>query len=456
MYHPWIPNSDPVVKNEMLRYIGKDLEDLLRDIPEKIRLREPLRVGFGRPLSELEIERLLDEMLSQNKVFRDPPPFLGGGLCPHYVPSVVKYLLLRGEFYTAYTPYQAEINQGVLQALFEYQSMVADLYGVDVVNASMYDVSTATAEAFRMVMRVTKKRGILVPRRMNPFIKRVVETWINPVGGFLVRYEIRNGEIIVLDKFDPGDVGGLYLENPSFLGEVIEETDLLSDYAKRNKLLFVVNADPISLGLFKAPGEYGADIVVGNGSVLGNGLNYGGPSLGILGIRMDQELLRQLPGRLIGATTDLEGSSRGFAMILQTREQHIRRERATSNITTNSALMAIAAAIYLSYLGDKGLKRLAETILKRTMYLKRSFEEKLRDKCVVTSDKKLFFKEVPVRFIKKDYREIHRYLLSRGVHGGLFLGELFEDLGNTSLFCVTEVHSKRHIDLLIDLLAEAI
>jgi glycine dehydrogenase subunit 1 len=454
LYHHWIPNSDPNVKREMLRYIGKDLEDLLRDIPEKIRLREPLKVGFGKPLSELEIERLLDNILSKNKVFKDPPPFLGGGLCPHYVPAVVKYLLLRGEFYTSYTPYQAEINQGVLQALFEYQSMIADLYGVDVVNASMYDVSTATAEAFRMVMRVSKRRGILVPRHMNPFIRSVVETWINPVGGFLARYEIVNNEIRVIDKYNESDIGGIYLENPTFLGEVVKEIDLFSEYKEKRKLVFVVNADPISLGVFKAPGEYGADIVVGNGSVLGVGLNYGGPSLGILGIRMDQELLRQLPGRLIGATTDVEGSTRGFAMILQTREQHIRRERATSNITTNTALMAIAAAIYLSYMGESGLKRLAESILQRTMYLKKKVESELRDKCSIASNKELFFKEIPLRFHRRNYIEIHRDLLRRGIHGGLFIGDLLEDIGNTSLFCVTEVHSRKHIDQLVSALSE--
>ncbi len=332
--------------------------------------------------------------------------------------------------------------------------MIADLYGVDIVNASMYDFSTATAEAFRMVMRVSKKRGILVPKHMNPFTRSVVETWINSVGGYLVNYEIDGGEIHISDRGSDSDIGGVYLENPTFLGEVIEEVDLFKDYKERRKLLFVVNADPISLGIFKAPGEYGADIVVGNGSVLGVGLNYGGPSLGILGIRMDQELLRQLPGRLIGATTDLDGVSRGFAMILQTREQHIRRERATSNITTNTALMAIAAAIYLSYMSENGLRRLGETILKRTMYLKRKIIDELRDRISVASSRELFFKEIPLKFHRRDYRDIHRDLLVKGVHGGLFLGDLLSDLENTALFCVTEVHSRRHIDHLINLLSE--
>jgi glycine dehydrogenase subunit 1 len=190
MYHSWIPNSDPVVKREMLRFIGKDVEDLFGDIPESIRLGEPLKVGFGRPLSEYEVYRIIDRILSRNKVFRDPPPFIGGGICAGYVPSIVRFLALRGEIYTSYTPYQPEINQGVLQAIFEYQSIMAELYGVDVVNASMYDGSTAVAEAFRLAMRATKRSKILVPATMNPFYRSVANTWLSPVKGALEEYRV--------------------------------------------------------------------------------------------------------------------------------------------------------------------------------------------------------------------------------------------------------------------------
>ncbi|MEM4749747.1 MAG: aminomethyl-transferring glycine dehydrogenase subunit GcvPA [Sulfolobales archaeon] len=455
MYHPWIPNSDPEIKKSMLEYIGKSFEDLVSDIPEEVRLRRPLKVGFGRPLSENEIEILIDKILSKNKVFIDPPSFLGGGVCMHAIPYVVRYLLLRGEIYTAYTPYQAEINQGLMQALFEYQSMLAELYGVDIVNASMYDVSTAVAEAFRMAMRVSKRRGVLVPRIMNPFIENVVRTWIEPVGGFIIRYEItESNNIRIIDSVSEKEVGGIYLENPSFLGEVIEKPEIIGEYARDKKMLFIVNAEPLSLGILKPPGEYGADIIVGNGASLGVGLNYGGPSLGILGIRMDQELLRQLPGRLIGFTREADGSGKGFAMILQTREQHIRRERATSNITTNSALEAFAAAVYLSYIGDKGLRRLGESILRRTAYLRERIESDLRDRAEIASKARLFFREIPVRFLRRDYREISRELIERGIHGGFYIGDLISGIGNTALFCVTEIHSRDHIDLLIRSLRE--
>jgi len=455
LYHPWIPNSDPKIKEDMLRFLGASFEDLIRDIPEKIRLRRELEVGFGRPLSEHEVSIILEKILSKNVVFKDPPPFLGGGVCPHAVPYVVKYILMRGEFYTAYTPYQAEINQGLMQVLFEYQSMIADLYDVDVVNSSMYDVSTATAEAIRMMMRITRKRGVLVPEKMNPFIKKVVETWLWPVDGVLIRYKIDPAEgILILDKFSESEIGGLYLENPSFLGEIIEETDLLNDYVKKKKFIFIVNAEPLSLGLLKPPGEYGADIVVGNGSSLGLGMNYGGPSLGILGIKMREEFIRQLPGRLIGATREVDGDKKGFAMILQTREQHIRRERATSNITTNSALEAVAATVYLSYVGEKGLRRLGESIYQRTVYMKNRVEKDLVGKACINSERRFFFRELPIRFITRSYREIHRELLKRGIHGGLLLDNLMEGMVNTSLFCVTELHSRSHIDLLIKTLAE--
>jgi len=456
--HTWIPNSDPLVRDSMLRYIGRDMEDLFRDVPEAIKLRRPLRAGFGKTLSEYEVLRIVDSILSKNKIFRDPPPFIGGGVCASYTPAVVRFLALRGEVYTSYTPYQPEINQGVLQALFEYQSMVAELYGVDVVNASMYDGSTAVAEALRLAMRATRRTKILVPSTMNPFHRSVARTWIEPVGGSIEEYMVdRRGQPVVDDIASKVNdrVAGIYLENPSFLGNVIDDPGAVGEIARDRGALFIVYSEPTSLGILRPPGEYGADIVVGDGQSLGLGLNYGGPGLGILGVRMDSELLRQLPGRLVGMTVDSDGG-RGYALVLQTREQHIRRERATSNITTNSSLMAIMASIYLSYMGAEGLRRLGESIFRRTSYALRSIRDRLSNYISVAIDHSLFYREIPLRFRVRDYGEIHRRLLARGIHGGLWLKDLLKGFEDCSLFCFSEVHSRRDIDTLIEALEEAI
>lgn len=454
MYHNWIPNSDPGTKALMLKAIGKSIDDLFADIPDAIRLRRDLDVGFGRPLSEYEALRLVDRILSRNRVFRDPPPFIGGGVCASYSPSVTRFLSLRGEVYTAYTPYQPEINQGLLQAMFEYQSMMAELYGVDVVNASMYDGSTAVAEAFRLAMRATKRKKILVPETMNPFYRAVASTWISPAGGVIIEYGVDGrGQPVIQDldgKVDR-ETAAVYLENPSFLGSLVERPEDVGGIAKSRGSLYIVFSDPLSLGVIRSPGSYGADIVVGDGQGLGLGLNYGGPGLGILGVVMDHELLRQLPGRLVGATLDTNGR-RGYALVLQTREQHIRRERATSNITTNSSLMAIMSAIYLSYLGWGGLRRLGESIFKRTKYAVESIRKRLSGRVSIALETDLFFKEVPLRFHRKSYGEIHRDLLSRGIHGGLWLKGLLRGYDDCSLFCFSEVHSKSDIDLLIEAL----
>jgi glycine dehydrogenase subunit 1 len=456
MYHSWIPNSDPVVKREMLRFIGKGVEDLFGDIPESIRLREPLKVGFGRPLSEYEVYRIVDRILSRNKVFRDPPLFIGGGICAGYVPSIVRFLALRGEIYTSYTPYQPEINQGVLQAIFEYQSIMAELYGVDVVNASMYDGSTAVAEAFRLAMRATKRSKILVPATMNPFYRSVANTWLSPVKGALEEYgvdEKGNPDLgDIYGKID-GDTAAIYLENPGFLGNIIEDPEAVGEITKKRGALFIVYSEPTSLGILKPPGEYGADIVVGDGQSLGLGLNYGGPGLGILGIKMDQELLKQLPGRLVGATVDADGR-RGYMLILQTREQHIRRERATSNITTNSSLMAIMAAIYITYLGGNGLRRLGESILRRTLYAAESIRRRLSGRVSIALGSRLFYREIPLRFHGKIYGEIHRRLLERGIHGGLWLRGLLKGFEDCALYCFSEIHGREDIDRLVQALAE--
>ena len=459
MRHPWIPNSDDDTKRLMLGRIGvSSVEDLYSDIPEDIRYRGRLDVGAGKALSEAELERVIDEILDGNRVFKRPPPFLGGGVWPHHVPALVRDILRRGEFLTAYTPYQPEISQGLLQALFEYQSLIAELTGMDVVNASMYDWSTAAAEAFLMAVRATKRRKVIVPSTMNPQHLEVARTYLEPKGIDIVKvpYDTERGVISLehLKTLVDDDTAAVYIENPSYLGFVEFQARGVGEIAKERGSLFVVGVDPISLGVLKAPGDYGADIVVGEGQPLGLGLNFGGPLLGIFGVKGDMKLVRQMPGRIIGVTTTVDGSKRGYAMVLQTREQHIRREKATSNICTNQALCALAAAVYLSLLGAEGLRRLGETIMYNVKYLALRMREELGLKAPVFDAP--HFKEFVVDFSRSgtSYNEVHRRLLRIGIHGGKSLKSEFPELGDAALFCVTEVHTRADIDRLIEALKE--
>lgn len=464
--HPWLPNSPKRIKEDMLKTIGVEkVEELFNDIPEKARFKgdwNKLEIGFGKPLSEMEIRRLAESILSKNKVFNNPPLFLGAGAWPHYVPEVVKYIMSRAEFYTAYTPYQAEISQGLMQALFEYQSMMADLLELEVVNASMYDWASAIAEAFLMAMRVNKgKNKVLIPSTMNPMHLRVVKTYTEPKELIIekVRFDRETGLMDLEDlkeKLSKKDVAAVYVENPSFLGFIEENAKDIGEITHDNNALFIMGVDPISLGILEAPGSLGADIAVGEGQPLGLGLNYGGPYLGIFAVRWDMKLVRQMPGRLIGLTTTIDGKDKAFAMILQTREQHIKREKATSNICTNEALCALGAAVYLALMGKHGLRRLGELILYRTNYAIKKMNTIAGVKAPLF--KSIHFKEFTVSFNEtgKSYTEVHKKLLEKGIHGGLYLKSFFPEFGETALYCVTELHTKSDIDLLIELIKEIV
>lgn len=451
MPHHWIPNSSLTIKKLLMDRIGiNDVLELFNDVPRGLIVNKELDVGLGRPLSELEVKRYFKNLISKNEVFRDPPPFTGGGVCAHYVPAVVKNIISRGEFYTAYTPYQPEISQGILQALFEYQSLVAELYGVDVVNASMYNGSTAAAEAVRMAVRINKKKKVLIPLNVNPEVYEVINTWSLGVGVTIERvgYNRSTGCVSINEleaKLKEGDVSSVYVETPNYFGCIEMRLRELADLAHRYGAVVVVNALPISLGVLEAPGKLGADIVVGDAQSLGLGMNFGGPSAGILGIK-DEKIINQLPGRLIGATLDVN-SRLGYAMILQAREQHIRRERATSNITTNSSLMAIASAVYLSLLGSEGIRKLGESILLRTYYAIKKLSSIDGVEVPVFPEGK-YFREVTVAFKKTRYSEIHRKLLEVRVLGGKYIGGYFPELGEACIMCFTELHSKSDIDLL--------
>ncbi len=448
----WVPGIRDRVRQ--LEAIGvSSVYELYSDVPRELLLDRAPSVGFGRMLSEEELRRLSREISSSNTVFTGPPPFTGGGWCPHWVPSIVDYIVSRGEFLTAYTPYQPEINQGLLQALFEYQSLIADLTELEIVNASLYDGSTAAAEAALMALRVTRRKKIVLSSTLHPEYIDVIKTWLYGKGveiRFIPRREdTYQVDTESLDEHIDSNTAAVIVASPNFYGAFERDIGFLADQVHHHGGLLVQVFEPLSLGIVKPPGRLGVDIAVAEGQPLGLGMNYGGPGLGIMAVRWDRKLLRQVPGRIIGLTRDAEGE-RAFTMILQAREQHIRREKATSNITTNESLMAIRAAIYLTLLGGEGLRRLARSIWLRSHYLAKRLREVGVEAPVYSSE---FFKEFLARF-QKPYAPIHRELLRRGILGGLDVSRYGAGSGREAIFCATEVHSKKDIDTLINTLVE--
>ncbi|MCS7364657.1 MAG: aminomethyl-transferring glycine dehydrogenase subunit GcvPA [archaeon GB-1867-035] len=451
--HPYLPNSSFKVKGEMLKELGiESVDELYSDIPSEVRLNRDLNIPG--PMSELEVFKFIKGILDENRNCLEMPVFLGAGCWPHYVPSLVRHIVSRSEFLTSYTPYQAEISQGMLQALFEYQSLICELTEMDVANASMYDWASALAEAALMAVRVTRRSRIVIPRIIHPERRLVLKTYTEPHGIEVVEvgFDSEKGflDISSLSEVMSRDVAAVYVENPSYLGFVEVNVKAIGEIAHDYGALYIVGVDPISLGFLRAPGSYGADIVVGEGQPLGNPMNFGGPSLGIFACRDDRKLIRHMPGRIIGLTTTIDGSERGFVMALQTREQHIRREKATSNICTNEALCAVAAAVYLSLLGPSGLRSLCETILYNSHYAMRRLNE------IPGVRAPLFdaphFKEfvINVDGSKFSINELHRRLLKFNVHGGKVIKSEFPELGESALYCVTEMHDKSDIDRLIE------
>ncbi len=442
----YIPNS--AHKDEMLKEMGfTSIDDLFSDVPEGM----AKEFNLPEARSEYEVFTELNEVLSQNRTVLEMPSFLGAGTYFHYVPAHVKYLIERSEFLTAYTPYQPEVSQGMLQALFEYQSLIAELVGLPIVNSSMYDWGTAMAEAALMSARVTKKRKFVVPKHLSPEKKKVLKTYT--AGPALEIVEVPWDERGQLDieklKEAVEGAAGVYIEIPNFFGLLEEKVAEIGEIAHEAGALFVVGVDPTILGVVEAPGELGADVVVGEAAYFGNPMNFGGPRAGIFAIRNGRKLVRQMPGRVIGMTKTEDGK-RGFVMTLQTREQHIRRAKATSNICSNEALVAVAAAIHLATLGPKGLRELGETILKNTAYLKR----RLGEVGELAFDG-VNFKDVPVKF-EVPYDVIHERLLEKGIHGGYYLGKHFPELGEAALFAATETTRKEWVDGLVEALGEII
>jgi glycine dehydrogenase subunit 1 len=456
--HPYIPNSSPEIKQEMLRATGvKSIEEFYADVPIEYRLKNPLNLP-PKGLSEYEVKKQVEALLSKNRTINDIPVFLGAGCWPHYVPALVKEIVQRSELLTSYTPYQPEISQGMLQALFEYQSMICSLTSMDIANCSMYDWASALGEAARMASRVKSRNEILVPRIINSERLATLKVYAEPAGISVknVEYDAKTGEISLVDlKNKLSDrTAAVYAENPSYLGFVETQTDEISQEAHSRGALFIVGVDPTSLGILKPPGEYGADVVVGEAQPLGNPMNFGGPLLGIMACRDDMSLIRQMPGRIIGLTRTQSGNQNGFCMVLQTREQHIRRERATSNICTNEALCAVASAVYMALLGPEGLKELGETIMYKANYAIKLLSELKGIKTPVF--RSTHFKEFTVNFDKAGLgaNEVNERLLKHHIHGGKNISKEFPELGETVLYCITEIHSKQDIDQLAETLKE--
>jgi glycine dehydrogenase subunit 1 len=443
---------------QMLSDIGAGtIEDLFKDIPSPIRTKASLAIPSK--LSEMEARRHVEALLNKNLSTRDLLSFLGGGVWPHHVPAAVDAITSRGEFLTSYTPYQPEISQGMLQALFEYQSMICELTSMDYANSSLYDWSTALGEAARMASRVTHRDEFIVPHFIHPERLSTLRTFCEPADIKVVEIaqDKRTGAVDLTDlkRNLSTQTAGVYVEYPSFLGFVEQSCEEVAQLAHNGGALFLVGSEPISLGVLKAPGEMGADIVVGEGQPLGNHMNYGGPLLGIFACK-GNSLLRQMPGRIIGKTTTQDGKQDAYCMALQTREQHIRREKATSNICTNEALLALAAASYLALLGPKGITELCSTILDRTIYATDQLQ-KIRG-VSAPGFEAFHFMEFTVNFDKtgKSVAEINASMLNAGIQGGLDVSKYFPELGQTALYCFTEVHTHRDIDMLADKLRQVL
>ncbi len=438
----YIP-ATPAERERMLQSIGvRAVDDLFSDIPQEVRLRGPLDVPPA--MSDPDLLAHARRLAGRNADCDQLTCFLGAGAYDHFVPSTVPHLALKPEFLTAYTPYQAEMMQGELQAIFEYQTLMSELTAMDVANASMYDGASALGEAASMAADLTKRTRILVSTAVHPEYRQVLRTFTSHMRITVEDLPAANGvtDPAAAQAAMTDDTAALVVQSPNFFG-CLEHGEAMAKVAHdRGALLVVAIADPISLGLVRSPGEYGADIVTGEGQALGNALNFGGPYLGMIATR--EAFVRRLPGRLVGRTVDTGGRP-GYVLTLQTREQHIRRARATSNICTNESLNALIAAVYLSTLGRQGVQHVAELNARKAHYARQRIAA-LRGYRIAFDAPT--FNEFVVR-CPGSPEEINRRLLEHRILGGLPLGRFYPDLGDCWLVCVTESRTREEIDQLV-------
>lgn len=432
----YIPNTD-TERKEMLKLIGVDsIGNLFNDIPEDLRLKELLKLPKG--LSELDLKNHLIKLSNKNKT--NLISFLGAGAYNHFSPSVINHILLRSEFYTAYTPYQPEISQGMLQSIYEFQSLICLLTGMDVSNASLYDGASALAESCIMAVNITKKRKILAAKNIHPDYRQTVKTYCTAHGFDYIEVEFNDGLIDsqdLVNKIDQ-DTAAFLVQNPNFFGGIEDLESIEKIVHEKKVLLNLCIVEPTSLGILKSPSEYNVDIVVGEGQGFGLSLSFGGPYLGFIGTK--KEFIRQMPGRIIGMTNDTKGR-RGFVLTFQAREQHIRREKASSNICTNHALCALAATVHLSLMGKNGFREMSWLNVQKAHY---AFNQ-LKD---VTVFNYQFYNEFIIKV--DDSKKMLNELIKSDILGGIDLGKYYDELKNHILICVTEMNSKEDIDLLIE------
>lgn len=438
--HRYIPNTDADAKR-MLDDIGANsMEDLFKDIPRELRLGRELDIEG--PLAEMDIVRRMKELSGKNMSTDDLVCFLGAGAYDHFIPTVIKHLAGRSEFFTAYTPYQPEISQGTLQAIFEYQTMICNLTGMDVTNASMYDGATACAEAAILAADNIKRNSIVVSSTVHPEVKNVLKSYMKLRNIELVEVDMIDG-VTDIDKLKAAvgkDTAGVIIQNPNFFG-IVEDMTEVEKITHENKALLINYVDPISLGILKSPAEIGADIVVGEGQSLGNNLNFGGPYLGFFAAT--KKLIRKMPGRIIGESEDVDGK-RAFVLTLQAREQHIRRAKATSNICSNQGLVALMASMYLTTLGKQGIREVAMQSTQKAHY---AFNEITKSGKFKPLFNKPFFKEFAVTS-HIDSAKVNAELLKHNILGGFELVKEYKGLDNGLLICVTEKRTKEEIDKL--------
>ena len=433
----YVPNTSKE-QQEMLREIGVDsTRDLFKAIPEAVYLNR--RLALAKGLSELEVVRKMSEIAGNNQVFRSI--FRGAGAYNHYIPSIVKQITSKEEFVTAYTPYQAEISQGILQSIFEYQTMICELTGMDVSNASVYDGATAAAEAVIMCKERQRKKAI-ISETVHPQTIETIRTYCSGTDLEVIIAPMIEGvtDLEKLKELLDGETACVLIQQPNFYG-LLEDGDEIGAIATKQDVKFILSCNPISLGTLKAPSEYGADIAVGEGQPLGIPLSYGGPYLGFMAAT--EKLMRRLPGRIVGETKDSKGQ-RTFVLTLQAREQHIRREKASSNICSNQALCAMTAAVYMDAMGQKGLERAAELSMSKAHYL----AEQL---CKLDGFELVYKGEYFNEFVTTCKGKVMSTLEKRGILGGYPLEG--KDKGHI-LWCTTEMNTKEEIDSLVKILKE--
>jgi glycine dehydrogenase subunit 1 len=437
----YIPNS-PEERQEMLAAVGlESADELFRSIPSDIQLNR--RLEITEPLSELEVIGALEAMAAKNTA-ATKPSFLGAGVYSHYSPTIVDHLIQRSEFFTSYTPYQPEISQGTLQYIFEFQTLICQLTGMEVANASMYDGSTSMAEAYLMAQRVTRRNKIVVATSVHPEYRKVAETYTKNSDAEIVEvaFDETTGQLSDLSAL--GDTtAALVVQSPNFFGCVEDLTSLAGAAHAVGALLVVVVTEAISFGLLKSPGSCGADIVVGEGQSFGVPMSFGGPHVGLFATQ--EKFVRQMPGRLCGIAYD-KGGNRGFVLTLSTREQHIRREKATSNICTNQGLIALAATIYMEAMGKKGLQEVAVQNAQKAAYAAKQIAA-IDGYSLPFSGPR--FNEFVVRGPRPAVETLEKARTECGIIGGLALSRYYSGHDNDFLVCATETTTRSQIDALV-------